>query len=399
MSLSLQHIYNETKGLFRLELLCGNQGLDRRMTWVYISEDISTGDFLRGGELIITTGVSKEKSPDWLRDFIAELIRRNTCGLILNVGKYLTAEDVTPEIRQMCEEAGYPLFSMPWHIHIYDITRNYYNRIFIETQNENAVSEAFLDYLHGYNREHSLSVLSRYGYFPGEPYALCFITGEFPAPDSPPSGSLSTLSLHLLRQYARELRINCHFCQTEHSFLMVAPLALSDMDTFSLAAGKITEMLCSRFPELKIHSGMGSLAQSLSDLPRSFLHAKAAARMAQYRELSFFTFREMGFFKLILASDDTRILHEYVRENLGTVLDYDELHHSDYTETLRQYLLHDGSVQKIAASLFCHRNTVNYRIRILKETLQLPLEYASDRFELLAAFYVMDFLQILSGKE
>lgn len=67
---------------------------------------------------------------------------------------------------------------------------------------------------------------------------------------------------------------------------------------------------------------------------------------------------------------------------------YDKAHKSFCLETLYQYLICSGSIQKIAEAMFCHRNTVNYRVRILRETLGLPLDNVQDRFELLAAFYV-----------
>ena len=160
MSLLLQDIYSETKNRFQLELVCGAKGLNRLMNWVYVAEDIATTDFLHGGELIITTGMGKQASSGWLSDFIRELFRQGTCGLILNTGMYLSEDDITPEIRNFCEEHSYPLFTMPWEIHIYDITRSYYNRIFRDTQSSDAVTEAFLDLVSGSDPEHAVSVLT-----------------------------------------------------------------------------------------------------------------------------------------------------------------------------------------------------------------------------------------------
>ena len=48
--------------------------MENIVSWVYISEDISTSTFLNGGELIITTGVTSGEREDWLRAFIKELI-------------------------------------------------------------------------------------------------------------------------------------------------------------------------------------------------------------------------------------------------------------------------------------------------------------------------------------
>ena len=125
MPLQLRQLYQETRAKYRLELICGDAGLDRLIDWVYVAEDRSTTDFLYGGELIITTGMAKSDSPTWLRRFIADLIGRNTCGLILNMGKYLHPSDITEEIRALCDTHSYPLIAMAWETHLYDITRDY----------------------------------------------------------------------------------------------------------------------------------------------------------------------------------------------------------------------------------------------------------------------------------
>lgn len=55
----------------------------------------------------------------------------------------------------------------------------------------------------------------------------------------------------------------------------------------------------------------------------------------------------MGFYKLLLSVNDTDVLREYVNDTLGSIITYDEQHHTNYLETLYQYLLCDGSIQKL----------------------------------------------------
>ena len=92
--------------------------------------------------------------------------------------------------------------------------------------------------------------------------------------------------------------------------------------------------------------------------------------MARYQGEELYSYEKMGFFKLLLAIEDKKILKDYEKEQLGEVLAYDKEHSSDYTETLYQFLLHQGSIQGAAAAMFCHRNTVNYRMKVLRESRQ-----------------------------
>ena len=102
MAIFLRDLYYDTKRKYNLNLISGGKGMENIVSWVYISEDISTSTFLNGGELIITTGVTSGEREDWLRAFIKELIKRGTCGLILYTGRYIFEEDITDEIVRLC---------------------------------------------------------------------------------------------------------------------------------------------------------------------------------------------------------------------------------------------------------------------------------------------------------
>lgn len=394
MSLLLQDIYSETKNRFQLELVCGAKGLNRLMNWVYVAEDIATTDFLHGGELIITTGMGKQASSGWLSDFIRELFRQGTCGLILNTGMYLSEDDITPEIRNFCEEHSYPLFTMPWEIHIYDITRSYYNRIFRDTQSSDAVTEAFLDLVSGSDPEHAVSVLTRSGFSPDSGYLAYCIDADGPEQEKQRFETAVKL----------ELKIHfpgSHMCRFREDILVILPCTGKPEHTVSEAVAPaglkdaVRELACrisQSFSHWDIRSGLGSVS-GLRDFPRSFSQARFALAACAAAGEIFRAFDDLGFYKILFSVTDQRVLDNYWREKLGPVLAYDKAHKSCCLETLYQYLICNGSIQKIAGAMFCHRNTVNYRVRILRETLGLPLDNVQDRFELLAAFYARSFCE------
>lgn len=116
--------------------------------------------------------------------------------------------------------------------------------------------------------------------------------------------------------------------------------------------------------------------------------------IAQYRQNSVCHFDNLGFYKILLSVSDRSLLTDYVNRLLGSVLEYDRQHNSNYTDTLYQYLLCDGSIVRIADALYCHRNTVNYRVKILKETLHYSLDDIHTRYELFIAYQIQDFLTL-----
>lgn len=87
LSLQIQKIYQDTAKTYQIHKLTGDSGLTRECSWVQLCEDIDTVKFLRGGELIITTGLMCERREGGCR---RSLVRYRASGLILNIGKYLT---------------------------------------------------------------------------------------------------------------------------------------------------------------------------------------------------------------------------------------------------------------------------------------------------------------------
>ena len=89
MSISLFELYNDTKSKYKLNLVAGNNGINNIISWVYYSEDNSTIDFIRGNELIFTTGLEYNHTENWLLELIKNLIKHNACGLVINTGNYI----------------------------------------------------------------------------------------------------------------------------------------------------------------------------------------------------------------------------------------------------------------------------------------------------------------------
>lgn len=375
MAVFLKELYETTKDLYHLQLLAGEDGLNHVIRWVYISEDITTSSFLNGGELIITTGVTSSEQPDWLKAYLLELIHHQTSGLIINTGKYIFPEDITDEIILLCQEHQFPLFVMPWETKIMDITHHYYQQIFEDVRTDDKRSLDFLRLImENTISESTLHDLTDAGFLNQSLQILSF------------DASFSPSALRLLHSTCKRFG-QYHVCTHQEQTIVIF---CTDSD-LSNAFRQIPASLHAHFPEADFHCGCGSLCTDIKKLRTAYLHAVAAAQMAACMSRFYHTYKDMGFFKLLLEVSDPQVLDNYVMEQLGAVFDYDRQHNSHLSETLREYLLCSGSVRLVANRMFCHRNTINYRLRILREDLGISLEDASRRFELMTAYQILDF--------
>lgn len=409
MAIFLKDLYYDTKKKYRLSLIAGGKGMENIVSWVYISEDVSTTTFLNGGELIITTGVSSGEREDWLWTFIRNLIKSGTSGLILNVGKYIFEKDITPDIIRLCHKYDFPLFTMPWDTHIFDITHDYYNRIFDDTREDDNLTNAFRCLLSGTAlQEEQEKTLTDAGFDKGFCNIILFDTpaseGAKESASSEAAGDSAALR-NALRKECGSLDMHCHIFTYESKAVVVV-----NTQTASGIAPLCRQLITgvrSRLHGADICCSSGSFTASLGGLSQSFRRAEYALKMCNCNPDAshaagsgvvvqcpkhYADYYDMGFVRLLLDVGDRSILETYVDEQLGKVIAYDRQHRSSLTETLREYLVCSGSVQQISQRLYCHRNTISYRIRIIRDELGYQLGDARTRFALMTAYEIMDFM-------
>ena len=394
MSVLLQDLYNETKNLYGLKLIAGASGMGNAVNWVYIAESLAGPGYLNGGELILTTGVLCREDPNWLYNFVEGMIREKTCGLILNTGKYIQPEHITQEILSLCDAVGFPLFTMPWETAISAITHDYYGRLFTDSQHREQLDRTLLDLIH--QRQDSsllLSELEEYGYPVYQPYGLLYIHLANPAVGLPVSPLAQANRLCLsIEHKLRSLSLQSHLCSTDSYCIVLIPQ--QELHRMESAAREIRDFISLQYPSLQFSIGISSRAATLANLPRAFFHARSSAMIALARGKDLLSFDDLGIFQILLSVTDRGILRDYARRHLHAAEAYDRENQSNCTEVLHQYLLHSGSIQRIAETMYCHRNTINKKVRALRENLGYDLSDPNVRFELMLAFCIRDYLKI-----
>lgn len=68
------------------ELLAGEGGVDRPIRRAHSGEGPNVASFLRGGELLLTTGIGLRDDPAVLRRFVSELAHRGVAGVVIELG-------------------------------------------------------------------------------------------------------------------------------------------------------------------------------------------------------------------------------------------------------------------------------------------------------------------------
>lgn len=93
-----------------------------------------------------------------------------------------------------------------------------------------------------------------------------------------------------------------------------------------------------------------------------------AEKIAELERKNVKYYKDLGIYKLIVAHINSKGTSEYMRDYLSPVFEEEEKE-GDLLQTAIEYVLAKGDSVKAAERLFCHKNTIRYRIGKLQEKL------------------------------
>lgn len=94
----------------RAEVLAGTAGLAHQVRWVHSGELSDIASLLRGGDLLLSTGIALPESDEELRAFAASLADSGAAGLVLELGRRW--QSLPAALIEACRSLDLPLISL-----------------------------------------------------------------------------------------------------------------------------------------------------------------------------------------------------------------------------------------------------------------------------------------------
>ncbi|WP_301859704.1 PucR family transcriptional regulator ligand-binding domain-containing protein [uncultured Megasphaera sp.] len=375
MSISVSHLFHEQENPYKLSLLAGQGGLYREVSWIQVMEDRDYAPFLVHNELIFTTGLGKGDDEQWLEKFVQALIQAGSAGLVLNVGKYIFLEDISDDLRALCDRQQFPLFSMPWNVRLVDVTQSFLYAIFLTKRAEYELIDACQTLLFQTDTEGALQCLSLHGFREDQTCEAVVIVV------SPGTGQ---------EQAERIVTSYKGLLNSQQIPYLIFPLKQGIFLLRQIPAGQegCRDAVVPAEGESVQAVGYGMTVPSLQELPVSYRQAVCAAFWAAATGKKQCRFADLGVYALLFSQSHPMAMETLYQQTLGPVLAYDEQYGRELFPTLEAYLRHSGSIQAVAAELCVHRNTVSYRVQKIKELLHCDLSDEQTRFTYLLACHI-----------
>lgn len=392
MALTLQELVDQMKENYHLKLLSCTSGMDYIVTWVYMAEDSCVASLFWGNELVITSGSAIHGEQEMLA-FVQTLIEHHCTGLVVNIGGSHFKE-IPQSIVDYCRTQSFPLMTMPWNMFMTEFIRDSCTLITKSSTDEADLANAVMNIINapqasGPDRER---LNERFNEEDG--FTLLAARADLGGHYQNIMDHRSTLRLHTaLRPFNVPYLI---FRREKRFFVLVNR---KDRQLADDIARHIHDAILEAIPMLPLSIGIGEPVDSYDHLCDSYHAAVSASRRAVIQKLDVVRFRDMGFYKLLYSVPDDEMLLNYYHEIMDPLLIHDKKFNSAYTETLFRYLLRDGSLQEVAADMFTHRNTINYRMGRIREILGQNLDTQAQKLPYLICYHIGVILKLVPDLE
>ena len=353
---------------------------------------VNTGlnNYIHGGEFVVLTNPSVTDDSRKLLELIRQMYEHGITALGINEGQ------ISGELMRYCEEKKLPLFELSEKYPLIDLSQIICRKLVLEENDRNAAEQLFSSIL---DAEH----LSREQVMAQARYLNIDLEGSFFVAEiaftskKAESGWEDEDFLAAGRNVKRMIR--AEFSSFIKQDILILPQAgsilalIPDREETESCIEEFFSRIVDRAQReygMDLRIGVGNSKAYLDEVKKSRNEASAALRAAEVSGLKgqIFFYRDQGIYTLISHVDDSRILDAYVDEKIGKLLQADELNDGNLHETLENYLNCSCNAKKTAEEMFLHRNTLNYRLKKIREILGCDLENLDTCLELKLAFLI-----------
>jgi purine catabolism regulator len=395
-----------------LTLATGEESAGAAVRWVHSTELIDPTQWLRGGELLLTTGLQLTNAK-LQREFVERLAEREIAGLGFGTG--FAHKKVPAAILNTARKRDFPLFEVPYELPFIAVTE----RVFAQLLNEryellqrNMAGDVLAEALTGRLYPDELQARLRPFGIGEQAAVLAFALRE-------PGGAAQALEAILERAGAHSLValrngllcavVDCEEHRTNgtspapsHARTRGEGLAYAraresppnrtttphpadrDADPRSdpvELARRVRGELSGRFGDVRAAASRPAPTHMLRLSFHEARCALEAVRLANGTAPEVATYENLGAFQLLLSLQDDEALASYCQSVLGPVESDEGEYGDELLRSLDVFIEQNGHWERAAQALYCHRHTLRYRIKRVEALTGRDFSHARDRIE------------------
>ncbi len=372
------------------ELVSGESGLDRGVSWPNVAQTVSIREWLVGGDVILMSGVGLKITDEFLTDIVIQAADgRAACIIIL-----INPEHIASIPQAAIDEAvkrGLAVFAAPWETKLSRVIGSVSMLVSNDRLEERMHSE-FLDRLLSGEINHDDSAyrqsMEKYGLL-GEK-AVAVIDYKFDEKylqtenQAYHNDRVMRKMISLFEQYFGKIN---YLNQYNRQAFIISADNTEEKDIVNTIR-TIYNIFIKENKTVHVRIGIGEIVQGLEGLKKSYDQSRIARKTINKSGVMFY--KELGIYQLLFYIDDTSKIDDYVKEILNPLLIYDKKNNQNLIDTLREYLKCGQNVSQASQNLYIHRNTMIKRVEKIEELLGCSIKNAEVTNQLYNAVKIYD---------
>lgn len=378
-----------------MDLLTGDIGLDRMVSWTYMVQSKPFAEHMNPGNFALLVVDYVRFNMDDAYAAMLELNKLGISGLAISIED--DREQLSKSFINKAIELNLPLFYIRWEGATFVDIAQSIGRIIFETEvNNKRTGDYLYNLLFGYeiNKKYIEKISSQFGLIFDRPHrvGIIVIDREY--------GINLEQDEHTYSYYTdclnREV-IHMTKCPMYMRFLNKFVLLFEKTETkdTELEIEKILQDLDSRKSFAgKIHSTciLGAAYTDPANFGKSYTEAK---NMISKKDLlpnpagkKVISASSMGIYKYMFTSENQREILDYCNSKLKKLEIYDNTNGSFLIDTILNYYSCGFNIKKTAEIMYVHRNSLQYRLKKIEEILGISLDDSMEYLDLINCILV-----------
>lgn len=347
----------------QFKVVAGEKGLDRTVTATEILdfEFIQEGEEYRqnsfnGDSLVLSSFLFAKDKPELILDTVKRLIQQNVQALAY---KPVFFKKLPQEALQYADRMNFPILEFGRDEFFEDIiftVKKTVEQNDILTHSEALIEEILTRDLSPKEAEDTLEKLN--------PLLCANIAAVCIRGKNMTAGQVR----NAIHRGKPDLKLSSKFFIAKYKDSFIVLLSQDKEDSTRLLVLLDDVLLAYGLMGKELTMGFSRLIKKEIPFDRAVRQAFWTEKVAEIEKKSVKYYKDLGIYKLIIPDMHRGNMREYMQEYLAPVFE-DEDKGSELLRTAVEYILANGDTIKTAERLFCHRNTIRYRIGKLQEKL------------------------------
>lgn len=372
------------------ELVSGENGLDRGVSWPNVAQTVSIREWLVGGDVILMSGVGLKITDEFLTDIVVQAADGRAACIIMLINPEHIASIPQAAIDEAVKR-GLAVFAAPWETKLSRVIGSVSMLVSNDRLEERMHSE-FLDRPLSGEINHDDSAyrqsMEKYGLLGKK--AVAVIDYKFDEKYQQTENQayhndrVMRKMISLFERYFGKIN---YLNQYNRQAFIISADNTEEKDIVN-AIRTIYNIFIKENKHVHVRIGIGEIAQGLEGLKKSYDQSRIARKTINKSGVMFY--KELGIYQLLFYIDDTSKIDDYVKEILNPLLIYDKKNNQNLIDTLREYLKCGQNVSQASQNLYIHRNTMIKRVEKIEELLGCSIKNAEVTNQLYNAVKIYD---------